>query len=64
MKPIRYIEITKGEQWYLFRYRDGDETTLIKAGLDYAEDCTCNLDYVDMIQFVRTIRKVQAAQLK
>ncbi len=54
----KYIAIIKGKHNYILRYEGGDEPQLLKRVLDYAKDPTSNLDWQDVVYFIRRIREV------
>ena len=60
----KYIAIIKGKHNYILRYEGGDEPQLLKRVLDYAKDPTSNLDWQDVVYFIRRIREVLLEEIK
>lgn len=61
-KEYRYIALTKDEQQYFFRFSTGTETEILQTMISYARDDRYNLDWFDVVLFIKKMRKLMAAE--
>jgi len=60
----RQLTLIKKGQYYLFRYLPGEETALIQALIDKAEDPRCALDWFDAAVLSHQMGHRMAAEMQ
>ena len=60
----RQLTLIKKGQYYLFRYLPGEETALIQALIDKAEDPGCALDWFDAAVLSHQMGHRMAAEMQ
>ena len=56
-----YIALTKDEQQYFFRFSPGTEAEILQTIITYARDPEYNLDWFDVVLFIKKMRSLMSA---
>lgn len=64
VQAFKQVSLAKAGQQYIFRYREGDEESLIKALTDMARDDRTNFDWFDAAVLSRQVNETLLKRLE